>query len=186
MSTVWVLAALGAGFASPSTQPGLDIVRNARKQVGVTTSYDPAYVRLSYPGGDVSKNTGVCTDVVVRALRPLGYDLQELIHEDWRANRRAYGGGQPDQNIDHRRVVNQQIFFARRGKRLAAGAAYAPGDFVAWKLPNGRLHIGVVSDRKSGQGFPLIIHNIGRGAQEEDVLKAWDQIGHYRWFNSAR
>ncbi|HAY14596.1 MAG TPA: hypothetical protein DCY02_09030, partial [Armatimonadetes bacterium] len=93
MSTVWVLAALGAGFASPSTQPGLDIVRNARKQVGVTTSYDPAYVRLSYPGGDVSKNTGVCTDVVVRALRPLGYDLQELIHEDWRAKRPAPRGG---------------------------------------------------------------------------------------------
>lgn len=186
MTALWMLAVLGAGQGATAATPGLDIVRNARAQIGVTTTYDPAYVRLIYPGGDVPKSTGVCTDVIVRALRPLGYDLQKLIHEDWRENRRAYGGGQPDRNIDHRRVVNQQIYFARRGKRLPGGTTVAPGDFVAWRLPNGRLHIGVASDRKSRAGQPLIIHNIGRGTQEEDVLGAWDRIGHYRWFNARR
>ena len=171
---------LARGFSSA------DLVDSARKQVGVTVTYNPEYVRLKYPGGDIPASKGVCTDVVIRALRSVNVDLQKAIHEDWKSSPKSYGGKKPDANIDHRRVANQMIFFKRKGKSLKFGMAhqtYKPGDFVAWRLPNKRLHIGVVTDRKSSAGNPLIVHNIGRGAQEEDVLFAWDIIGQYRWFS---
>ena len=168
--------------------PAATVAEAARAQVGVTTGYDPAYRRLPYPGGDVPATTGVCCDVVVRALRTAhGFDLQKEVHEDMRAHFSAYpkkwGLKKPDANIDHRRVPNLQTFFARRGWSLAvsnAAAEYRAGDIVTWDLGNGLAHIGVVSDRRAKSGAPLVIHNIGRGAQEEDVLLSWPLTGHYR------
>jgi len=163
-------------------------VEAARAQVGVTTGYVPTYRRLPYPGGDVPAATGVCCDVVVRALRTAhGFDLQRAVHEDMLAHFSAYprkwGLKKPDTNIDHRRVPNLQTFFARRGWSLAVGNSateYRAGDIVTWDLGNGLAHIGIVSDRRAKSGSPLVIHNIGRGAQEEDVLLSWTLTGHYR------
>ncbi len=160
----------------------------ARQQVGVTVIYDGSYRVLAYPGGDVPIERGVCTDVIVRALRAArGVDLQKLVHEDMSAHFRDYphrwGLARPDANIDHRRVPNLMTFFERAGyRRPSSGEApdYLPGDLVAWDLGGGVLHIGIVSDRKAGSGVPLVIHNIGAGAREEDMLFRYTIIGHYR------
>lgn len=156
----------------------------ALAQVGVTTGYDPAYVKLRYPGGDVPRDRGVCSDVVVRAFRAVGVDLQVAVHGDMAAHFSAYpqmwGMRGPDANIDHRRVPNLTTFFARRGKALAPDDAYEPGDVVAWRLPSGLYHVGVVSSARGARDY-LVVHNIGDGAKNEDVLRAWTIIGHYRW-----
>lgn len=163
------------------------LVLDARKQVGVTLSYDPVYRRLSYPGGDVPQTTGVCTDVVIRALRQQGLDLQEAVHRDMRAHFALYpkhwGLSRPDSNIDHRRVPNLMTWFKRQGWSQPVSreaSAYRAGDIVTWDLGRGLTHIGIVSDRQSPAGVPLILHNIGRGTQEEDILFAYAITGHYR------
>ena len=163
---------------------GRKLAAAARAQVGVTTGYDPAYVGLSFPGGDVDAKTGVCSDVVVRALRELGIDMQERVNRDMKAHFAEYptkwGLSSPDPNIDHRRVPNLATYFARKGyERPVTGdpANYQPGDIVWIKLPLD--HTGIVSDRTI-DGRPLLIHNVGRGAQEEDVLFSWTIVGHYR------
>jgi uncharacterized protein len=182
------LALLLPAVAADATAPAL--VAGARAQVGVTTQYDPAYATIKYPGGDVPIERGVCADVVIRAFRKVGIDLQVLVHEDMRAHFDAYpkawGLRKTDRNIDHRRVLNLETFLRRRGferRDSFAATQFAPGDIVSWRLPGGYPHIGVVSDRKSadGSGRPLVIHNVGRGTREEDVLFAWPQAGHYRW-----
>lgn len=153
--------------------------------------YDPAYQRIAYPMGDVAAGRGVCSDVVVRALRALDVDLQRLIHEDMRAAFSAYpalwGLNRPDANIDHRRVPNIETFLTRRNMRLPPSddpGDYRPGDIVAWNLKGasgGTLaHIGVVSAAKGASGAPLVIHNIGKGPRQEDVLFAWPMTGRYR------
>lgn len=162
------------------------IAQAAARQIGVTTLYDPAYVSLSYPGGDVPLERGVCADVVVRAFRAAGIDLQAEVHEDMKRNFAAYprnwGLRRPDRNIDHRRVPNLMKYFERQGKSLALDAPYEPGDVVAWRLTNGLYHIGVVAeDRVPGAGRRYAIHNIGAGARKEDVLYAFKILGHYRW-----
>lgn len=151
----------------------------------MTTRYDPAYVRLAYPGGDVPVDRGVCSDVVVRAFRQIGRDLQRCLHEDMTANFGLYptrwGLTRPDANIDHRRVLNLMTWFSRQGwsRPLSIRALdYQAGDIVAWDLGGGLTHIGVVIPNAQGQ--PFIVHNIGQGAQHEDVLFAWTRIGHYR------
>ncbi|PKM26000.1 MAG: DUF1287 domain-containing protein [Gammaproteobacteria bacterium HGW-Gammaproteobacteria-13] len=163
------------------------LVTAAREQVGVTLSYDPAYRRLSYPNGDVPLNTGVCTDVIIRALRQQGLDLQQAVHQDMRANFRLYpknwGLSRPDSNIDHRRVPNLMTWFKRQGWALSLGQdaeRYRPGDIVTWDLGDGLTHIGIISDRQAGSGVPLVLHNIGRGTQEEDILFSFKITGHYR------
>ena len=163
------------------------LVQDARSQVGVTLGYDPTYRHLSYPLGDVPLNTGVCTDVVIRALRQQGLDLQQAVHEDMRANFSAYpknwGLKRPDRNIDHRRVPNLMTWFKRQGwsQRLSQDASsYRAGDIVTWDLGGGLTHIGIVSDRQASSGAPLVLHNIGRGTQEEDILFAFKITGHYR------
>ncbi len=155
-----------------------------------SVTYDPAYVRLDYPGGDVAPDRGVCADVIIRALRVLEVDLQQLVHEDMRANFAEYpahwGLARPDKNIDHRRVPNLERYFTRRGARLSSShdpADYLPGDIVAWNLKgeHGWLpHIGVVTDRVSSSGRPMIVHNIGAGPKLEDVIFNWTMTGHYR------
>ena len=183
-----LLAVLSSGaLASPSAT---GLVAAARSQVGVTLSYDPRYERLAYPGGDVPLERGVCTDVVVRAYRKLGADLQVLVHQDMKQAWEVYqkkGRWQmkaPDRNIDHRRVPNLATFFGRHGSSLPVskdGGDYKAGDIVTWMLPGNLTHIGIVSDKQATGGVPLIIHNIGAGAREENILFAYPVTGHYRW-----
>jgi len=166
------------------------LVAAARAQVGVTLIYDASYQQIAYPMGDVAPERGVCSDVVVRAFRAVGIDLQSELHRDmarhFAAYPRRWGLSAPDANIDHRRVPNLATWFIRRGYALPIttdAAAYQPGDVVAWMLGNGRPHIGIVSDRRSSDGVrPLLIHNIGWGVQEEDVLFAYRITGHFRAF----
>ena len=165
------------------------LIDAARAQVGVTLRYDPAYVTLAYPGGDVPEDRGVCTDVIVRAYRrAFAFDLQKAVHEDMRQAFASYpqkwGLKGTDRNIDHRRVPNLQTFFTRRNASLSVtqdAKVYLPGDLVTQMLPGNLPHIGIVSDRRSRDGSrPLVIHNIGSGAKEEDTLFAFPITGHYR------
>ncbi|HKG59461.1 MAG TPA: DUF1287 domain-containing protein [Pyrinomonadaceae bacterium] len=172
---------------SPQLKQMLD---GAIGQAGVTTSYDPSYVGLAYPGGDVPEQTGVCSDVVVRAFRKAGIDLQKEIHEDMKAARSDYpakwGANNPDPNIDQRRVLNLMAYFRRKGKSLPisdSATDYQPGDIVAWDLTSGIDHIGIVTNMLSDSGDRyLIVHNIGAGTRVEDVLFDWTIKGHYRFF----
>lgn len=182
-------------FTVPARAEGLvaeKLIDAARTQIGVTLGYDGAYRKLAYPGGDVQMSTGVCSDVVIRAYRALGLDLQKLVHEDMAQHFALYphqwGLKHPDTNIDHRRVPNLQVFFARHGKSLPVtsdGADYVPGDIVTWDLTplaHPLPHIGIVSDKLSADGsHRLVIHNIGQGAQEEDTLFTYKITGHYRY-----
>jgi uncharacterized protein len=134
-------------------------------------------------------NTGACTDVVIRGLRGLSIDLQERVHKDMAANFSKYpklwGLSKPDTNIDHRRVPNLETYFKRRGYSLPVSnnpADYRPGDIVTMRLP--LAHIGIVSDRTTSDGRPLVIHNVGNGAEENDVLFRWQIVGHYRVLRS--
>ena len=173
--------------ASPQLKQMLD---GAIAQAGVTTGYDPAYVALDYPNGDVPEKTGVCSDVVVRAFRKAGIDLQKEVHEDIKAARSEYptkwGANTPDKNIDHRRVLNLMKYFERHGKSLPisdAAADFQPGDVVSWELSSGIDHIGIVTNMLSESADRyLIVHNIGAGTRIEDVMFAWTIKGHYRVF----
>lgn len=150
--------------------------------------YDPAYVRIPYPGGDVPADTGVCTDEVIRSYRAVGVDLQKEVHEDMQRSLSSYPrrSGPPDPNIDHRRVPNLMAFFSRKGETLPVTRRaddYAPGDLVTWDLGGNVPHIGLVTDRKSeASGRYMIVHNIGQGPRLEDVLFNWKITGHYRYF----
>jgi hypothetical protein len=151
--------------------------------------YDPAYFKIAYPNGDVPAGRGVCTDVVIRAYRKLGVDLQQEVHEDMKANFKLYprnwGMKTTDKNIDHRRVPNLMVFFKRKGKvkpMTKNATDYLPGDIVCWDLNGRQLHIGLVVNKKSSDGKRyLIVHNIGSGQVIEDVLFAWKIIGHYTY-----
>jgi uncharacterized protein YijF (DUF1287 family) len=163
------------------------ILEGAYQQVGTTRIYDGSYRRLSFPGGDVPLERGVCTDVLVRAYRHVGLDLQLLVNRDMSRSFHTYpqlwGLAKPDPNIDHRRVPNLAVFFRRNGTTLPVSnraGDYLAGDIVTWRLSSGVPHIGLVSDRSQG-GRPLVIHNIGAGAQVEDVLFAYAITGHYRY-----
>ena len=176
---------------APNSSPALkSIIDGASEQVGITTGYDPSYQKLAYPNGDVAIETGVCSDVIVRAFRKGGIDLQKEVHEDMNSSFSAYptkwGLRSPDANIDHRRVPNLQTFFTRKGKVQSANSDsenYLPGDVVTWDLGGGIDHVGIVSNvwYKPSQRY-LIIHNIGAGTRMEDVLLAWKITGHYRYF----
>ena len=176
-----------AAEPSPPHRAADPVVAAARKQIGVCVSYDAKYRSMTYPNGDVEPTTGVCTDVVIRALRLNGKDLQKLVHEDIVAKPAAYPKRADDTSIDHRRVPNLRVFLGRQGKTLptdftaATRASFQPGDIVTWKLPMGKDHIGLVSDKTDAQGWPLVIHNIGKGTREEDVLGNWELDGHYRY-----
>jgi uncharacterized protein len=190
LSVMPVLLLANPSSADDIESAHLKLVQAARAQVGVTRSYNPAYARLSYPGGDISQKQGVCTDVVVRAYRSaFDIDLQKLVHEDMRGSFAAYprhwGLKKPDPNIDHRRVPNLQTFFRRQRASLPVTsdpADYWPGDLITQMLPGNLPHIAIVSDRRSSDGArPLVIHNIGSGAREEDGLFAFPITGHYRF-----
>jgi uncharacterized protein len=159
-------------------------VNQTRQQV----TYDGAYRVIPYPNGDVPASVGVCTDVIIRAYRAVGLDLQRLVHEDMRSAFSSYpnlwGLQRPDRNIDHRRVPNLQTFFTRRNAALprsSHAADYEAGDLVTWRLPGNLPHIGIVSSTRASSGRLMLVHNIGRGPQLEDVLFAYDVTGHYRY-----
>lgn len=167
------------------------LLESAFKQTEITKSYDPNYVVIPYPNGDVPLETGVCSDVVIRAFRNAGVDLQKEVHEDMKSNFAVYPKKwnlpKPDANIDHRRVPNLQKFFERKEKALSItenGDDYKPGDVVSWDLNDkGMTHIGIVSNifNENTKRYS-IIHNIGSGAKTEDVLFDWKITGHYRYF----
>jgi uncharacterized protein YijF (DUF1287 family) len=176
---------------APNSSPALKaIIDGAVDQIGKTTSYDPSYQKLDYPNGDVPIETGVCSDVIIRALRKANVDLQKDVHEDMKTNFSAYptrwGLKGPDSNIDHRRVPNLMTFFTRKGKSLTAVSAdsFLPGDIVTWDLGGGYDHIGMVTNvwYKPTQHY-LVVHNIGNnGTHMDDSLFAWKITGHYRYF----
>lgn len=167
------------------------LVEAARERTTHTVRYDGSYHRIEYPNGDVPSNIGVCTDVVIRAYRKVGIDLQVKVHEDMSSNfdqypsRRIWGLTRPDPNIDHRRVPNLQVFFSRFGKTLQVSnnpQDYQPGDLVTWMLPGNLPHIGIVINERSGDGKrPLIAHNIGAGPKIDDMLFDYPITGHYRY-----
>jgi uncharacterized protein YijF (DUF1287 family) len=187
------------GLAAPAWAGtrGEQLAAAARRQVGVTRDYDPAYRAIPYPNGDVPRSTGVCADVVIRAARDgLGLDLQQLVHEDMRRafpaypSRRTWGLTAPDPNIDHRRVLNLETYWKRQGARVwaapgeRAGDAYpgplAPGDFLTWLVGWSAPHVGVVV---RGGREPQVVHNIGGGAQLIPLsdMRIHQAIAHYRW-----
>ena len=167
------------------------VIDGAIEQVGKTTSYDASYQKIDYPNGDVPIETGVCSDVIVRAFRKANIDLQKEVHEDMKSNFSAYptrwGMKGPDANIDHRRVPNLEAYFSRKGKSLSTTGSsdgFLPGDIITWGLGDGgQDHIGMVVNvwYKPSQRY-LIVHNIGAGTRMEDVLFAWKITGHYRYF----
>ena len=188
-----ILAASPAHAGGPSEK----LAAAARRQIGVTTGYDGAYVKLAYPGGDVPRSTGVCADVIVRAARDsLGLDLQKLLHEDMRRDfaaypsRQAWGLNRPDANIDHRRVLNLEAYWRRAGAQVwratgtVSGASFgqplAVGDILTWRLIGNLPHVAIVS---AAGARPAVIHNIGGGAQEAGLwtFAPHRAIGHYRW-----
>ncbi len=189
IAAIWVTlaASMPAALAEEPLSDRQRVIQSAYAQVGVTLRYDPGYVSIPFPGGDVPVDRGVCTDVIVRAYRGIGIDLQLLVNQDMRkafpAYPRKWGLARPDPNIDHRRVENLAVFFARHGQSLPVSkdaSDYQPGDLVTWRLADGRPHIGLVSDRIA-DGRPLLVHNIGAGAQVEDILFAFTITGHYRY-----
>lgn len=165
------------------------LVKATKEIVNPNIRYDPSYVRLDYPGGDVPADRGVCTDVVIRAYRKLGIDLQKEVHQDMKANFSAYptrwGMKTTDRNIDHRRVPNLMTFFSRHGEVLPKSQKaedYRPGDIVCWDLPGNLPHIGIVIDQKvRGTNRYLVVHNIGGGQVPEDILFRFKITGHYRY-----
>jgi len=156
-------------------------------------TYDPSYISIKYPNGDVPKNKGVCTDVIIRAYRKLGIDLQKEVHEDMKANFSLYpnlkkwGLKKTDTNIDHRRVPNLEVFFGRKGKKLMTSDNandYKTGELVTWMINDKLPHIGIVTNKKSPDGKrPMIVHNVGAGQVLEDCLFDYEIVGHYKFRN---
>jgi uncharacterized protein YijF (DUF1287 family) len=174
--------------ASASDDRAARIVARARTEVARGVRYDPSYERIAYPGGDVDASRGACTDLVVRAVRAGGLDLQRAVHEDALRAPDAYPGiSGLDASIDHRRVPNVKAWLERHAQRLSTrvvDGSWRAGDIVVWRFgicPACRdRHVGVISDKKNEDGVPLVLHNIGPTAREEDVLGAWTIVGHYR------
>lgn len=177
------------GNCQQSISTSVAFLKGTLELTTYSVTYDPSYFRISYPNGDVPANKGVCTDVVIRAYRKIGIDLQKLVHEDMLKNFRAYpkiwGMNKTDKNIDHRRVLNLNVFFQRFGEAKTCSPNskdYIPGDIVSWNLGNSITHIGIVSNIKSDRSNNyLIVHNIGAGQVLEDCLFNWKIIGHYRY-----
>ncbi len=171
-----------------------ELVRAAIERTTHEVTYDGSYLRLVYPGGDVPDNIGVCTDLVIRAYRAIGVDLQRLVHEDMVTDFMEYpqrwGLRKADPNIDHRRVPNLQTFLRRQSAELPTSdvaADYHQGDLVTWMLPGNLPHIGIVIDKRSTDGIrPLIVHNIGAGPEIEDVLFRYSITGHYRYLGPGQ
>ncbi len=188
---LFALSLLTVSALSFSQDFNEDLVAAAIERTQHSVRYDGAYIAIDYPNGDVPKNIGVCTDVIIRSYRSVGVDLQALVHEDMKKyfdeypSKRIWGLRKPDSNIDHRRVPNLQVFFSRYGKKLAHSNRhqdYAPGDLVTWMLPGNLPHIGIITDRVApNSNRPLVAHNIGAGPKLDDMLFSFPITGHYRY-----
>ena len=183
---------LGFIFSVLATSPVFAdqaLVEAAQDRLKQRVTYNGAYLKLDYPGGDVPANIGVCTDVLIRSYRAAyGFDFQKAVHEDMKANFSAYpknwGLKRTDRNIDHRRVPNLETYLTRQGASLGISrepSDFLPGDIVSWRLAGRLPHIGIVSDRKAADGTPLIIHNVGAGPSEDNVLFLYKMNGHFRF-----
>jgi uncharacterized protein YijF (DUF1287 family) len=190
------ILASSANAATGQVGTGAALVAAARRQIGVTTGYDPSYRRIGYPGGDVPRATGVCADVVIRAARDAwGVDLQRRVHEDMVRNFSAYprkwGLKSPDPNIDHRRVPNLETYWTRCGAELWRArsrtvgvdfhGALQPGDILTWRLvPGGAPHVAIVA---SVGLWPTIVQNLGWGVREDPLAMLWPNAAqaHHRW-----
>lgn len=187
--TVFLLSLLSVNAYAASFDD--DIVAALLERTTHNVTYDGSYRSITYPGGDVPANVGVCTDVVIRSYRLLGIDLQKLVHEDMLKSfelypsKRIWGLTKPDKNIDHRRVPNLQAYFKNHGQVLTKSSNandYKTGDIVTWMLPGNLPHIGmVVNELAKDTGNPLIVHNIGRGPEKSDMLFDFKITGHYRF-----
>lgn len=189
IGTSFIASCSRAQTALSAHPPSIPLIAAAREQTKSLVRYDPAYTQISYPNGDVAPNIGVCSDVIIRAYRAIGIDLQKLVHEDMAAHFNLYpkiwGLNAPDKNIDHRRVPNLMVFFKRFGRILPIsqnGQDYQPGDLLT-TLIGGRPHISIISDRrgKLGLGDLMVIQNAGWGVNEDDMLFSWKINGHYRY-----
>ena len=188
-AAIALIGSLVAQIAHADSAKISTLIDAAVAQTTQRVTYDGSYRRIPYPNGDVPANIGVCTDVIIRAYRAIGIDLQQRVHEDMRAAFAAYpkhwGLSKPDSNIDHRRVPNLQTYFKRQRAALSLASdpvRYKPGDLVTWMLPGNLPHIGIVTDQRSTDGKrPLIVHNIGQGPKLEDMLFAYPITGHYRF-----
>ncbi|NOX52690.1 MAG: DUF1287 domain-containing protein [Gammaproteobacteria bacterium] len=173
----------------PAAWCNVDLAKAALERVSEEIVYDGSYRQIPYPNGDVPAHIGVCTDLVIRSYRSLGIDLQQLVHEDMTSHFNAYpktwGLQKADSNIDHRRVPNLEAFFSRRGQVLAVSEQardYQPGDIVSWRLGGALPHIGIVSHQQvPGTQRYYMVHNIGQGPKQEDVLFSYPLHGHYRF-----
>jgi uncharacterized protein YijF (DUF1287 family) len=189
-SIIFSLLLLSSAASSDSFPD--DLVRSAIERTKSNVTYDGSYHSIPYPNGDVPKNIGVCTDVVIRAYRGIGIDLQKLVHEDMLANfskypsKRIWGLTRTDRNIDHRRVPNLRAFFKRHGESLPTPTnklGYLPGELVTWMLPGNLPHIGIISDKISEiSGNPMVVHNIGAGPVLQDMLFKYKITGHYLFY----
>lgn len=190
INTIFLASALFYSQQAFASHASNIIVEAALERTEAEVRYDPKYVRLSYPGGDVPADTGVCTDVIIRTFRSaFSFDFQKAVHEDMKANFSSYpqnwGLKRADKNIDHRRVPNLERYLTRQGSAVEISRHpndYQPGDIVSWRLGGYLPHIGIVSDNKAEDGTPLIIHNVGAGPVEENMLFATDINGHFRFF----
>ena len=198
LSAVLAVALTSTALAQPQRPPATGalfrdgLVAAAVEQTRHRVTYDGSYRVIPYPNGDVPPDVGVCTDVVIRAYRAVGIDLQRLIHEDMRSAFSSYpalwGLKRPDRNIDHRRVPNLQTVLKRKGAELSrssTAADYRAGDLVTWMLPGNLPHIGLVSSTRASSGRLMMVHNIGRGPQLEDMLFDYSVTGHYRYLLGA-
>lgn len=190
--SVFLIFLLSSAANSANPFMAQKLVSAAHERTNHPVVYDGSYRKIGFPWGDVSDNVGVCSDVVIRAYRKLGIDLQHLVNHDMSLNFFAYPSfsqwrlTKPDPNIDHRRVLNLQVFFSRAGQNLPITHKpqdYRPGDLVTWNIRPGLPHIGIVSNRHAPDGItPLIIHNIGKGPVYENVLFGMDITGHFRYY----
>jgi len=186
---LYITLLLGGSVANAQPDFYGKLSEAAIQLTAVQVTYDPSYFSITYPNGDVPADKGVCTDVIIRAYRKLGIDLQKEVHEDMKNNFSLYpkkwGLKTTDKNIDHRRVPNLMTFFSRHGITLENSITpgdYAAGDIVCWDLGGGVTHIGIVVNKKSSDRIRfLIVHNIGRGQELADCLFQYKIIGHYRY-----
>lgn len=189
LTTLYLLLIAEVTFSQQGEQFAEQLSNAAIELTKVNVSYDATYRTISYPNGDVPPDKGVCTDLVIRAYRKLGIDLQKEVHEDMQKNFNLYpkiwGLTKPDKNIDHRRVPNLMVFFERFGEKLSITSNptdYKPGEIVTWDLGGGVPHIGIVINKKSSDGLRyLIVHNIGNGQEISDCLFTYKVTGHYQY-----
>jgi uncharacterized protein YijF (DUF1287 family) len=191
-----VVLTSGAVFGCREGEPdhfSLNLSDAALERTSHHVRYDGKYRTIRYPNGDVPDDVGVCTDVVIRAYRKLGIDLQFDVHQEMKSHFEVFpknwGLSRPDPNIDHRRVPNLQTLFKRKGIVIAVSdnpKDYVAGDLVTWFVAGNLPHIGIVVDRcSSDKKRPLIVHNIGQGPQLEDMLFDYPITGHYRYYGNS-